>query len=67
MLKERALQICGAVKYLHDNHISHGDLSVPFWFFPESQLKNVIVDSDGRYMLCDFGFAMRIGGVSIAV
>ena len=27
-LKRRALQICDAVKYLHEKHISHGDLSV---------------------------------------
>ncbi|KNB46430.1 serine/threonine protein kinase [Blastocystis sp. subtype 4] len=53
-LKRRALQICDAVKYLHDKHISHGDLSI----------KNIVVDSNGNFKLCDFGFAMQIHGTS---
>lgn len=40
-------QICDAVKYLHDLHITHRDL----------KLENILLDKRLNIKLCDFGFA----------
>lgn len=54
LFKERTLQvilndICGAIKYMHDNNIVHRDIK------PE----NIMMDGNCKFVLCDFGFAEK--------
>ena len=50
VIKKLIYQLCKAIKYLHDMNIVHRDIK------PE----NLLVDSNLKLKLCDFGFARTI-------
>lgn len=51
-IRSYARDILLGLSYLHSNSISHGDI----------KSQNILLDSDGRAKIADFGAAMQLGG-----
>lgn len=49
-LADVLLQMSGALAYLHARDVMHGDIK------PD----NVLIDAQGRYLLCDFGISSKL-------
>merc|ERR1712137_2292 len=49
------LQVCRAVKFLHDRQIAHLDIKA----------ENILVDNNDHLKLCDFGYAQRLTNITL--